>query len=126
MEVWKTSNEFKEIEVSNLGQVRYTKNKELLKIRVYRNAAYVSFRINGYQSGRRIKIMIARVFLSELEKNHVVCIDGNIMNCAANNLEYRLTREPYRLKAKNKLIRDDKWIEGILQLEKKNMAKIGM
>ncbi len=112
MEVWKVSNEFEELEVSNLGQVIWTKDKKPLKIRPGKDAVYVQFRIDRYQTSRRVKIMIARAFLSPSDYNHVVCKDGNMLNVAASNLEYRSSSKPYKLK-KDRLPPDYKWLEDI-------------
>lgn len=125
MEIWKLSKGFNELEVSNLGRVRYTDTKIILKIRISLNAAYVSFRIKGEQYGRYVKIMIAKVFLSKSDCKHIICKDGNTLNVAANNLEYRSNLKSYELKAKNKRERDDKWIEEILEKERINDIKIG-
>jgi hypothetical protein len=92
MEDWVVIPEFPEYSVSNLGRVRRNSSGRILSVRVNQyGVPYVGLMKTWYQHERSLALLVAKVFLPPTNEifNTPINLDGNRLNCAADNLMWR-------------------------------------
>jgi hypothetical protein len=96
-EIWKDVPDYKTLEASNTGRIRYKKNLKLLPVSIEKRRGYprVTFSIGG-NKGKTIKIhrLIAMSFIPNPQNKRTVNhIDGDKLNNCVSNLEWATDSE---------------------------------
>jgi len=94
MEEWVPLDDYPGYSASTEGRIRNDKRKTHNTLRISRSddkRPYVGLWVNGAQVKRSLPLLICKTFKDQPNSNFdtPIHLDGNVMNCRADNLEWR-------------------------------------
>lgn len=91
-EEWRLVEDVDEYEVSDRGRVANVRTKRILKLsRNSEGIATVGLMVRGKHTTRSVALLVSQAFIPKNDAtfNSPINLDGNRMNCSANNLMWR-------------------------------------
>ena len=127
-EIWKDIKDYEgKDQISNLGNVKNSKNNNLLSIRndCCWGYVFVTLNKNGKPKNYKVHRLVAKTFIpNPLNKAEVNHIDGNKLNNCVDNLEWVTRAENQKHAIKNGLVSFENKKKPVIQLkDEKEIAR---